>query len=251
MAEIEKNEKKTYKDVFEENCFENQEEVLEICEIAYNRLRSDFKINFESRDGEEQINSPMLVAAIFRKIFEAFMKTLISYQKEWSSYQIVVANRLIIGYSNSENDEDLEKPGNFMFFIQHINSSTKTDMDKDPTLKSVELCAMFNSENITTNAEDIYKIANLALSMLNEIDVKFASNEVIIPIFIAVYEALITKLKIYRIDADEFEYEINFMSCFWAMVREGENGNDSIRFRPNIEGKLSLKNDADATGVYE
>ena len=239
------------KEVCAENCFENEQEVLEICEIAYEQLKKNFKINFDGKDGEEVINSPMLVAAIFRKIYEAIMLTLESMQKEYSSYQVVIANRCIIGYTNTSDDDEVEKLGNFMMFIQNMDTNMKSNIEKDPTLKAVELCTMFNSENITTDSEIIYKISNLAISMLDKIDVKFASNEVIMPIFITVYEAMLTKMKIYRIDADEYEYEVNFMSCFWVTIREGENGNDKIIFRPNIEGKLSIKNDNSATAVHE
>ena len=242
---------RNYKEVFAENCFENEQEVLEICEIAYEQLKKNFKINFDGKDGEEVINSPMLVAAIFRKIYEAIMLTLESMQKDCSSYQVVIANRCIIGYTNTSDDDEVEKLGNFMMFIQNMDTNMKSNIEKDPTLKAVELCTMFNSENITTDSEIIYKISNLAISMLDKIDVKFASNEVIMPIFITVYEAMLTKMKIYRIDADEYEYEVNFMSCFWVTIREGENGNDKIIFRPNIEGKITIKNDGGATAIHE
>ena len=90
-----------------------------------------------------------------------------------------------------------------------------------------------------------------AISLLKEMDVLMPSDEFIVVIFTTVYEEIVNYLKIHRRDIKEFEFEINFCSCFFVLARETESGEDDIIFRPSIFSKLSLKDDKGGSSEFE
>lgn len=236
-----------YVDYFNENVVEDRDEIVTICETAGKQLLEKFSLNFN--DPETNKPNPMLVASCFAKIFDAFLISLEKLEKQYSAFEINVCGRFVIGYSTNQDDDD-EKQGNFMVYIRHLNNSKKNDDNDDPSMNAKEKCVQWNAENITEQSELIKSISIEAITTLQEIDLVLASSECIMPIFVTVYEAIVNHLKIVRREMELFEHEINFVSCFFIGVREGED-NDDIFIRPNIESKLRLKNDSLATTKYE
>jgi len=138
-----------------------------------------------------------------------------------------------------------------MVSIRHLNSNKKNEESDDPTAKSTERAVQWNTENIIAQPELLRKISIEAVDELKQIDVSIGSSELIMPIFVTVYEAIVNYLKIKRRENDSIEFEITFMSCFYIGARESEDEVDDIYIRPNIESKLKLKNDTKASSKYE
>ena len=239
MSEIVIPEK--YESYFEEFAHEDKEHILTICETASKLIYDRFRARFDD---------PRLLAACFSKIFNAFLNKLQDLQNDYSEFQINICDRLSIGYSTTSDDDD-EKNGNFMISIIHLNSNKKNDNVDDTTSKTEERAVQWNTENIVVQPELLRKISIDAVEQLKTIDVNIGTSELIIPIFITTYESIVNYLKIKRAEDDAFEFEINFVSCFYIGCREAEDDLDDIYIRPNIESKLKLKNDSKASSQYE
>ena len=225
---------------FNEICPDDQDDVLTVCEISSKELFQKFKLKFDD---------PRTLAAIWAKIFDSSVKYLKGCEETHSEFEINIADRLVIGYDTS-TDEDDEKQGNFCIYIRHLNSDKKDDMTIEPSDKAVERAVQWNTNNIVDKSSTIRDISNNALEYCKEIDVHLGSAELVMPIFVKTYEALVKFIKIKRSDTDQFEYSINFLSCFTIVCRETEDG-DLIDIVPSITSKLGLKNDSQASAKYE
>ena len=232
-----------YEKYFNEICKEDEDDVLTICSTASQIIYEKFKIKFDD---------PKQVATVFSKTFEAILDFLQSLEKDYSEFKLNVCNRLVVGYSTIESDED-EKEGNFMVYIRHLNSiNTQMDNDSDnANLKALELAVQWNTDNILDQPKIIKDISAKAEEKCKKIDIYLSSSELIMPIFITTYENIVNYVKIKRKELDKFEYEVNFASIFFIGAREAENDLADIYIRPNIESKLKLKNDAIATAKHE
>lgn len=237
-----------YLNYFDENCNEDKEDVLMICETANKQLYKEFKMSFN--DPITKKPDPRLLASSFGKIYEAILISLEKFERTYSDFELNICGRLLIGYSTNQ-DEDDEKQGNFMIYIRHLNVNKKFDSVEDPSSTASERAVQWNNENIINQPEVIKNVSIEALDVLKGIDVVLNSSECVMPIFVTVYESIINYLKIVRREQDLFEYEINFMNCFFIGVRESEDGNDDVYIRPNIDSKLRLKNDSLASSKYE
>ena len=226
-----------YIEFFNEFATEDIEDILTVCEMAGPKICKIVKARFDD---------PKLLGSVFSKIFTAIQKNLRDLEDKYSSFEINVCDRLLIGYSN-KTEEDDEKAGNFMFYMRHMSDSKKVEDEVDSSSSATELAVQWNTENIRVQPELLRKIAVDAIKELEEIKVMLSSSEFIFPIFVTVYENLINYLRVKRGEKDVFEYEINFMSCFYIGARESEDGVDDIYIRPNIESKLFLKNDLRAS----
>ena len=221
---------------YDDNIYEDEDHIQMISETAIAVIRERFHITLRDH---------RLLTVTFLRIFEGFIDKLKSFQKDYDNFQINLANRLTIGFTNNENDDD-EKAGNYMIFMQHLREATKVDNNSDPTVSNIERAVQWNSENIVEQPELIRSLTIEAVKFLRDIDIQLANNEIIMPIFITYYESIINYLKIHRREEDLFEMQINY-SWFFIGAREGEDGRDMIFIRPSINGKLSLKSDVNAS----
>jgi hypothetical protein len=235
-----------YIEFFKENASEDTNAILSICDEANRQLHDNFKMSFT--DSKTNKPDPRLLAACFAKIYEAILVSLEKFEKAYSDFEINICDRLLIGYSTSQDDED-EKQGNFMVYLRDLGVIKKRVEFDDLSASAVERCVQWGAENITSQPEVIKKISTEAIQLLKEIDVEIASSECIMPIFVTTYEMIVNHLIENR--GDRFEYEINMMGCFYIGVRESEDINGVIYIRPNIESKLRLKNDTLASSKYE
>lgn len=235
------NSNEKYLEYFNEFAHEDEEHILTICETASKLIYDRFRARF---------NDPRLLAACFSKIYGAFLNKLESLQTDYASFEINICDRLSMGYSTNENEDD-EKQGNFMVYIRHLNTNKKNEDVDDPMVKSEERAVQWNTENIISQPELLRKISIEAIEELKTIDVSIGTSELIMPMFITTYESIINYIKIKRREEDSFEFEVNFISCFYIGAREAEDDFDDIYIRPNIEAKLKLKNDLKASSQYE
>ena len=231
-----------YLTYFDNFCVEDTDEVLTICQAAKKKIYNRIKMRFDD---------PKLLGTVFSIIYETIIEELKTLEESYSSFEINIAGKLLIGYSTNENTDD-EKVGNFMIYMKNIGSNSAETDTVDPNLKSIELASRWNTENIVDQPELLRKISIKAIENLSKVaDVKLSATELIMPIFVYTYESICQILIIKRKELDEFEHEINFMSCFYIGARETESDVDDIYIRPNIEAKLLLKDDAKASSKYE
>ena len=221
---------------YEENIHEDKEEIRDIAETASAVIRERFNIPLDSHE---------LTTVVFLKVFESFLRKLVSLEDSYDSFEINLANRLLIGFTNNL-DQDNEKAGNFMVYMKHLHESIKTEQQDDPTVTNIERVVQWNAENIIENPSMIRSMTIDAVKALKEVDIHLANNEIIMPVFIIFYESIINYIKIKRRERDEFEISINFI-WFNAICREGEeDGRDEFSLEPSIAAKLLLKNDSKA-----
>lgn len=221
---------------YEENIHEDKEEIRDIAETASSVIRERFNIPLEGYQ---------LTTVCFLKIFESFLKKLVSLEDQYDNFEINLANRLLIGFTNNL-DQDNEKSGNFMVYMKHLHESIKTEQQDDPTVSNIERIVQWNAENVIENPALIRTMTIDAVKVLRDVDIHLANNEIIMPIFIIFYESIINYIKIRRREKDEFELSINLI-WFEAICREGEeDGKDEFTLIPSIASKLLLKNDSKA-----
>lgn len=222
---------------YEESIHEDKDDIQTISETTNMVIRERFNIPLESHE---------LTTAIFLKTFETFLKKLVSLEDKYDNFEINLANRLSIGFTNNLDQDDNEKVGNFMVYIHHLHEATKTENNDDPTVSNIERVVQWNSENIIEQPGLIRNMTIDAVKALREIDIQLANNEIIMPIFITYYESIINYIKIKRRERDEFEESINFV-WFNAICREGDDDStDEFSLEPSIASKLLLKNDSKA-----
>lgn len=225
--------------VYNSNVNEDGDDINQICDVASKIIKEKFLVN---------IADYRIIGAMFRETYMSFLEKLKELEKSYSNYSIDVAGRFTIGYTTTDNEDD-EKQGNFMVFIEDHGTSKKNN-DPDITASAKERVVQWCIENISVQPDVVNAVSLIAMEKLKKLDIVLASNEFVIPIFIVIYDTLVNYLKIRRSECGSFEYEVNFISCFNIKAMEGENG-DIIAIRPNIEAKLELKNDALASSKYE
>lgn len=235
------SEKKKYESYFNEICTEDIGDIITIAEVASREIYDRIHIKFDD---------PKLLVSTWSKIYDAILLKLVKLESEYSDFQINICDRLSIGYSTTD-DEDDEKIGNFMISILHMNTDKKNNDVDDPEAKPSERAVHWNTENIIHQPDILRDISISAVEQLKSIEVELGTSEAIMPIFVMTYEALVKYLKIKRNEKNDFEFEINWASCFYIGARESEEGNDDIYIRPNINSKLMLKNDTKASSQYE
>lgn len=253
---------------FREICPEDVEDCQTVLSNASKVLNKDFHIKLK--------DDVIIFGCIFEQTYQQILQHLIKQEKDKDSYFINIADRLIIGFDNSNNEND-EKQGNFSPYIRHLNSDKKDEYTVERTDGAKEISAQWMAKNIVESSNDIKEIRGKVKEALEDIDIQIASSEIIFPIFIKIYEELASYIQVKRNDLDAYEYEINFLSCFTIGCREivvtpddkekdekkkekkdkGENTEEDeeisvvIYIRPSIQTKLGVKNDQSATAIHE
>lgn len=231
-----------YEVVFDELCIEDKEDIITICSAAQEKLRKAFKID---------INDPKILGVMFSKIYDSFFIELKKLESNFEKFNINIAGRLDIGFTTSNNEDD-EKNGNFMAYIRHKNKMTKDGTESfESGSTTTERLVQWNTENIIDQSELLRKISISAIEALKEVDINLTSSEVIIPLFIIIYEEIVNYIKVKRSEIDSIKFEINFMGCFQIAALEDAEDIDKIVIRPSINTKLLMKDDERASSKYE
>lgn len=205
-----------------------------------------------------KIDSWALSTAIFLKTFESICVMLKSKEKDYSSYAVNFMNRFIVSFNSNINDED-EKTGNFMIYLRHVGGDTVKDTFVDPTDTPLTRISDWNKDNLISKIDDgvvkkqpelTRKMSLLAVDYINKINIKLANNEVIFPMFINFYDSVITVCKLARKDRDLPKLEVN-LGLLRVVVKEGPDARDIIELKPDIAGKLNIKDDKLASSASE
>jgi len=229
---------------FEKVVIENLDDVNTIGEMAIPIIYKNFKI---------KLKYPYVPISCYAVIFDCISRYLKNLQKTKDSHCIIIANRLEIGFTTSfdvEENEDLEKLGNFMFYMKHIENNKLTEVD-DSEPKSVVRCTQWNEENITTSVSDIKEITKMASEKLqSELSIQGPNPEIIMPLFCTIHDSIVDYMKLLRAKDDVFEATINMAGCYDIYARLLEDGVE-ISYKPCVYSKGFFKEDGDATAKYE
>lgn len=228
---------------FDENVCENQDELLTIGAMALKELRNKLRIN---------LVHPENVISVYAIIFDAIREVLKEYESKKDSYAINIANRVTIGFSSTFDDPevDVEKRGNFVMYIQHINNETLTEIDETER-KSIHRCAQWNAVNLTSSLEACKKISEKGIKLLEErVSMPASSPECILPMFCIIHQCITKYVAIKQSEMKEFEYTINVAGCY-DIFAQGLDDGIKISFKPSIFDKGELKHDGRATSKYE
>lgn len=239
---------------FDENVSENQKELLEIGELANKVLHETISIS---------INNPKTTIAIYAKLFECICDVIIEKESEWSDFRLNVADRLNIGYTTTSNEDD-EKMGNFMIYIQDIDHVQSTENLEEDETDTIVLCTQWNAANVKAQSDVIKKVASAGKKVLSEIlNVKTESNEIVIPMFCIIHDQILNYIRLKKAESKDAEYEINVAGLYTIGIAdlesedEDEEGNtekdinEEIYYVPSISLKLRFKSDKIATGKDE
>ena len=120
---------------------DDREDNFMIAQIAIEELSKNLKLGF---------TSPETVLATYGVIYDSIVEVLVSQREKHSSFDINIAGRFEIGYSDADGDADMEKMGSFVPHIFDLDSGKKTYEDNE-NKKSVELCIEWLSQNVTKN----------------------------------------------------------------------------------------------------
>nr|DAS02483.1 MAG TPA: hypothetical protein [Caudoviricetes sp.] len=224
---------------YNEFVVEDEEHIIPICSSAIKILYEKFKV---------PLKDPKLVAVIVERTYKVIINLLKSYETKLKEFKINLCDRVEFSYSTDTSDDD-EKQGNYVIAMTHLNKSI-IDTPPEEDTSSTERITQWNIENVITQPGIIREISNAVIEDLKTIDVHIGISELVMPIFITVYECIVNYVRIKRQELNEFEFEINFVSCFHIGCMETEDGS-SIYIRPNIEAKLLMKDDQSATSIHE
>lgn len=235
---------------YDNRTFENQKDIALICDTANKVIYDRFRVNLRRPD-DPFFSYYKMTAMIFVETFRAIIQQLLDRRATNATYNINIGNRINIGFSNSDNDED-EKNGNFCPYVKDIPHYTVKD-DDDIKLDGhcKEYIRNWNQENMIQNPEDTLTIANRALKSLKAIDINLGSPELVFPLFVTIYESIISYLKIRRRESEDDEFMINFCNCITVDCIGQDDGVDKITIIPAIEDKLNIKSDKNGTAIYE
>ena len=235
---------------YNEYVVEDEDFVEEVGRTATENIFNDFNINFSGNDRSDGFKMPIM---IFIKTLEQIVAELERQRSTMSSFEINIADRLVIGYSNTNGDyTGDEKNGNFMIYIQDLGHYIAPNPDIRSGGSCREYISAWNNENMVKQPETLNRIAAKTTSVLaKELDIQLLNHEFVFPIFVTVYETLVHILKITRRELGEDDFAVNFCNCFLIRAMEQDNGSDKIIIQPSIEWKLALKSDAIATSIYE
>ena len=118
------NEK--YVDVYNELLCEDEEYIIPICSSAMKLIYEKFKA---------KIDDPRMIAVIFERTYRIIESELKSYESQLSEFKLNICDRLEIGYSTN-NDEDDEKQGNYVLQITHLNKSVINKEIDEPVIST-------------------------------------------------------------------------------------------------------------------
>ena len=250
----ERNREKDWKliiEAYDDLVYEDAVHIQSICNTANIIIHDRFRIWLS--DPKESVRfGYKMGAVIFAVTFEAIKNELLNIREKKSSFQINLADRLIVGFTNQASEED-EKTGNYMFFVKNIDHHTveAEDMEYKTASQAREYITSWNQENMVKQPDVTRRIAAYAVESLKKLKINIGNPEYIFPIFITIYETIVNYVKIQRREMNEEEFEINFCSCFFIKAMEQDDGVDKIIIRPSIETKMALKSDKSGSSIYE
>jgi len=227
----------------EDNCPDNREEILKICELTARSAERQFTFGPASGDNYEAF------ALIFFATFQSILEFLREKQRRYLVYSIEIGKSIKIGYSNSTAEEN-EKLGNFMPRMEYIGINHDITGKASP----VEVNATTNNFiqwkvlNIKKNDEQANDIQEIAYNRIfNEYYIDLRTSEATIPLFCIFMDNIVNVLRAMAKEAqgtNVTEFTIRVLGLFDAFYSYDEmEGKERIEFTALPYMKLSLKND--------
>lgn len=234
---------------------DNHEDIATVAEAAAKILKDRFQIdllhNSEVED-EALRNDSRFYTSIFLCIFESIFQTLKNKMKAGSDIYCNIAGRLVVGISNSDNEDD-EKSGNYMPVLKHIKDLGIT-VDTDHGSDAEVLSAWVSSNTVANESNNPKLIRAMYEKAADSLKKNFKLNmptcEFVLPLFICYYEAICQYLhtrrfEIYSTDPSQWAYSLTFY-WFIATCRTSKKAGDKIVLEPTVGAKTFVKNDEDA-----
>lgn len=226
---------------FVDNVIDDIDELKEIGDLANKMMLDRLSIS---------LTNNMQPIALYGIIFSTICDIVAARENEYSEFAVNIADRLRIGYTTTDSEDD-EKNGNFMVFIQHISNPKNESLDEEES-SSIALCSQWNADNIKVQSELMKEIAIKAKRALGDyINIKIESHEFIIPMFCIIHSAIMNYIALKRADNNVDEYELNIAGLYTVGCCMTEEGDVDFYFIPSISLKLKFKNDLIATGRDE
>lgn len=242
---------KSYEKWFRENVITDVSDVESIGVLALRACDDRFNL---------KLRKPQLIIAWFGVVYEEIMKELIAMRNnDYIDFSVKICNRLEVGFS-SGIDDDHEKKGNLCPFIRHLYKQVKADTPDSTT--TLQNCVKWNALNNTTDIDYVSKVVTNSFKRLREeFEIFIEREELIMPVFITVYESLISYMRIRRSEMNEFEYSIQFANCFDITIIQNDSEEedeslsgaitDIITITPTVSAKLDIKDDGKMSGHTE
>ena len=241
MEEPTMSEEKKCTKWFEENCVSNPEELEVIGDTANRLLLKNISLG---------LNDPKATIAIYCRILQTICEVIRDKESDYDEFCVNVANRFKIGYTTTDNEDD-EKQGNFMVFMQHCDTPTSDTPIDDSETDTIQLCVQWNATNIKSQPEVLKECSSRAKKELSEmLNIKTDSAEFIIPMFCIIHSAIVEFVTEKLTDESVVDYDINVGGLYHIGAEKVEDG-IHVYYVPDIAMKLLFKNDEVATGVNE
>lgn len=234
---------KKYETWFEQNVLTDVSEVESIGLLAIRSADNLFNL---------KLRKPQLVITWFGVVYEEICKELINMRNnDFLDYHVTICGRIEFGYS-AGIDSDHEKQGNLCPYIKHLYKQVKAD--KPDSTTTLQNCVKWNSLNNTTDIDYVSKVVTNSFNRLrNEFEIFIEREELVMPVFITVYESLISFMRIRRAEMKEYEYSLQFANCFEITIIQNDEADDDqslagditdiITITPSVSLKLDIKDD--------
>lgn len=243
MSKADKDEKESVKlnQWIRDNFVQDQEICKNIAKEAIQQIYDCFRIRFTTDE---------TVLAFYSKVYDAIMDILWDKRSTHSEYAINIADRVEFGYVDN-TDEDMEKVGSFVPYIYNLDTPVSDFASDDISAKSIELCTEWATNNVKSQIKTIHDISVRATKLLAEVDIPNPDENIIIPCFVKIHEAMVAYLKHYydlyhykEDNPDTYELNVDFCGNFNVVVRKDAENQTVLEIAPNVASKIGTKDDA-------
>lgn len=236
---IEKRKIRSVEEWFDSTCVDNRKSILAVCGVMERIAAEQFKMS-------NHYGVPEVWALIFYQTFRTILDFLAKKREEgYTEFEVYVAKCVIIGYTNYV-DEESEKVGNFMPFMEWIGKDSPIKYNDHESHDDNFI--RWKEQNTYKNAEFSKWIQDRAAWELNKTyGMNIGSPEAVIPIFCTFLDTLVSILKLDYQDAGEdvSRVKMNVLGLFEVIYSFDEEDNKEIvDFKPSITPKMELKNDS-------
>lgn len=221
-----------------ESC-NNKDEIETILDIASKQVFKRFKVACDSK----------LLGVIYFTTVDAIVKEMYRLSKTHDKYQVSLCGRLLVSFGNGETDDELEKVGNITLTFKH-NKYEKLDPKSELDDTVANDLARWEAANIIDNKSFAHKVAIDARDVLDKYGCVII-QDLIFPVFIAVYETAIEYIINSRHEKDELEYQINLLDTIiikaLEVIEEDADDITEILITPSVRYKQLMKDDKKAS----
>lgn len=236
--------KKTFSTVwFEDNCKNDKDTILTICNLTARSAEEQFMMHSRTNNNE-----------IFACIFFATLMNTIDYikkkQKSWKNFTLQIANSVNIGYCNND-DDDNEKMGNFQPILEHIGINrkliNKSDSSTDATKQNFCLWKELNTKRSVEYYKEIQE--QTYESLVSDFAITLPTSEAVFPLFCIFMDHIVSVAKLQYQENEDVkavsEIHFNVLGLFDIYYSyDDENDKEHIELDPGVSIKLRFKNDA-------